>query len=196
MPAKIGGTNMKQLTIWILCVAIAAITPLAVADGEKKLSRADKKRARIDTMAAEGLEKLFAQKEEAKVFQSNSYGYAVFNNLKISLWITGGGGHGVVVRKGSNERIYMRTATAGLNLGLGGQKYYLFIFFENKQVFDRFIEDGWEADASANAVAGKLGVNGEAIFRNGMAIYQITKGGLMLQIDIAGTKYWKNKKLN
>jgi hypothetical protein len=33
-------------------------------------------------------------------------------------------------------------------------------------------------------------------FNNGMAIYQVTDKGLMLQADISGTKYWKNGKLN
>ncbi len=32
--------------------------------------------------------------------------------------------------------------------------------------------------------------------RNGLAVYQITDKGLMLQADISGTKNWKNKKLN
>jgi len=34
------------------------------------------------------------------------------------------------------------------------------------------------------------------LFVNGLAIYQLTEKGLMLNADIAGTKYWKNKKLN
>ncbi len=38
--------------------------------------------------------------------------------------------------------------------------------------------------------------NAEATFRNGLAVYQLTGTGLMLQADIAGTKYWKNRKLN
>ena len=33
-------------------------------------------------------------------------------------------------------------------------------------------------------------------FVDGIAIYQITESGLMAQADIAGTKYWKDKKLN
>jgi lipid-binding SYLF domain-containing protein len=90
----------------------------------------------------------------------------------------------------------MKMGTAGLNIGLGAQKYTVIFFFENKTVFDKFIDKGWEADANANAVAGNKGTNAEAQFRNGIAIYQITKGGLMLQADIAGTKYWKHKKLN
>ena len=38
--------------------------------------------------------------------------------------------------------------------------------------------------------------NAETTFRNGLAVYQLTGTGLMLQADIAGTKYWKNRKLN
>ena len=33
-------------------------------------------------------------------------------------------------------------------------------------------------------------------FVNGIAIYQLSDAGLMASADIAGTKYWKNKKLN
>jgi len=53
-----------------------------------------------------------------------------------------------------------------------------------------------KAEGSANAVAGTAGANKQAEFTNGMAVYQLTEGGLMLQADISGTKYWKNKKLD
>jgi len=33
-------------------------------------------------------------------------------------------------------------------------------------------------------------------FSNGLAVYPLTDKGLMLQADISGTQYWKNKKLN
>ena len=83
-----------------------------------------------------------------------------------------------------------------INIGLGGQKYQIVFLFQTKERFDAFVDKGWEADASANAVAGPHGKNAEATFRDGMAFYQLTQAGLMLQADIAGTKYWKNKKLN
>ncbi len=79
---------------------------------------------------------------------------------------------------------------------MGAQKYQVVFFFENKKVFDNFVDKGWQADANANAVAETAGANAEAAFKNGIAVYQITQAGLMLQADIAGTKYWKNKKLN
>ncbi len=51
-------------------------------------------------------------------------------------------------------------------------------------------------DASANAAIAKSGTNVDANFVNGVAPYQFTDKGLMLQADISGTKYRKNKKLN
>ena len=42
-------------------------------------------------------------------------------------------------------------------------------------------------------MAGTAGASAGTTFKNGMAVYQITEAGLMLQADIAGTKYWKSK---
>ena len=89
----------------------------------------------------------------------------------------------------------MRTGTA-IPRCLDAQKYQVVFLFQNRETFDKFINKGWEADANANAVAGTAGANAEATFRDGVALYQITQAGLMLQADIAGTKYWKDKKLN
>ena len=50
--------------------------------------------------------------------------------------------------------------------------------------------------ASANAAAWKSGVNKATAFIDGLAIYQMTDGGLMVNADIAGTKYWKDGNLN
>jgi hypothetical protein len=55
------------------------------------------------------------------------------------------------------------------------------------------VSEGWEAGASANAVAGPDGANAGATFINGVAVYQMTEAGLMLQLDISGTKYWRSK---
>ena len=62
--------------------------------------------------------------------------------------------------------------------------------------FDNFVETGWQADATASAVAGQSGAEAKTDFVNGLAVYQMTDTGLMAHADIAGTKYWKNKKLN
>jgi lipid-binding SYLF domain-containing protein len=116
--------------------------------------------------------------------------------FKIAFGISGGGGNGVAVNKGSGARTYMKMGTAGIGFGIGGQKYQVVFLFQDEKTFTKFVEKGWKADASAQAAAGTEGANATSGFVNGIAVYQITDKGLMASADIAGTKYWKNKKLN
>ncbi len=172
---------------------VLALTLVAGTVGAERKSKAQKNREEIDAMAKETLATLFEKDSDAKELCEKAYGYAVFDNVKISLVISGGGGRGVAVARKSGKRTYMQMGTAGVNLGLGGQKYQIVFLFQTKKRFTEFVHEGWEADASANAVAGNKGANAEATFRNGMAVYQLTQAGLMLQADISGTKYWKTR---
>jgi lipid-binding SYLF domain-containing protein len=90
----------------------------------------------------------------------------------------------------------MKVGTVGVGLGLGVQKYQVVFLFQDEKTFRNFVDKGWQADATAQAAAGTAGVGGQTGFVNGIAIYQLTDKGLMASADIAGTKYWKNKKLN
>ena len=186
---------MKRSMSLLSALTISALV-LGAATQATAQSKADEKRNKINTVAKETLDRLFADDPHSKKLYDKAYAYAVFDNLKISLMISAGGGRGVAVAKKSGTRTYMRMGTAGLNIGLGGQKYQVVFLFEDQRTFDNFVDKGWEADANANAVLWKKGANAEATFRNGLAVYQLTGTGLMLQADIAGTKYWKNKKLN
>jgi len=180
-------THMRFLA---MALSFGLLSGVAMAD------RQEDKRETIDETAQETLDQLFAEERVAKKLYDQAYGYAVFDNVKVSLMISAGGGKGVAVNKKTGDRTYMNMGTAGVNIGLGGQKYQVVFLFQTEERFNKFVNKGWEADASANAVAGPLGKNAEATFRDGMAFYQLTEGGLMLQADIAGTKYWKAKKLN
>jgi lipid-binding SYLF domain-containing protein len=188
---------MKR-TICLLLVFGLAIAPIEVAAerSDRRSKKIELKRQKIDGVVLDTLERLFAESDKAQRLFDRAHGYAVFDNLKISLGISGGGGVGVAVEKDSGVRTYMKMGTAGLNLGLGGQKYQVVFLFEDEETFDSFIGRGWQADASANAVAGRAGANTQATFTNGLAVYQLTEAGLMLQADISGTKYWKSKNLN
>ena len=190
---------------WKLVTAVAAAFVILAASAvparagvtpTKKEIKLKAKKEIIDAVAAETLQKLLERSPKAESLYERAYGYAVFDNLKLALGISGGGGNGVAVRKDTGERIYMKMGTVGIGLGLGGQKYQVVFLFADKATFDNFVNKGWEADASAQAVAGKEGVNAKTDFRNGMAVYQLTEAGLMAHADIAGTKYWRNDKLN
>jgi lipid-binding SYLF domain-containing protein len=188
---------MKKWLCVIVGLALMVSLSIAVAgdDDQKEVSASDK-RAKIDEVAKEALDTILGKSDSASKLYGGSYGYAVFDNLKIAFGISGGGGSGVAVVKDSGARTYMKMGTGGVGLGLGGQKYQVVFFFETEKAFTSFVEKGWKAEAGARAAAGTEGAGVDSSFHDGLAIYQITEAGLMASADISGTKYLKNKKLN
>ncbi len=179
---------------WFAAVAMVDAQEASGQDWESLKRQA--KRMKIDEMADLALKKVLAGNEKAERLYDMSYGWAAFDNLKLAFGFSGGGGNGVAVRIKGNQRIYMKMGTVGVGLGLGANKYQVVFLFQDERTFNSFVDKGWQADAGASAVAGKAGVEVKTEFVNGMAVYQITDTGLMAHADIAGTKYWKNKKLN
>jgi len=189
--------SVAAITI-VMLVVVSVSLPAAAQDETpewKSLKRAAK-RAKIDETAQAALDELFAKSIKAETLYEKAYGWAVFDNLKLAFGFSGGGGNGVAVDKTTGERTYMKMGTAGIGLGLGGQKYQVVFLFQDKGTFVNFVENGWQADAGATAAAGTEGVNPTTGFVNGLAMFKLTDTGLMAAADIAGTKYWKNKKLN
>jgi lipid-binding SYLF domain-containing protein len=156
----------------------------------------ESRRMQINEMADGALERLFNQSIQAQDLFERSYGWAAFDNWKVAFMFSGGGGNGVAINKESDERTYMKMGTAGIGLGIGGQKSQVVFLFATEGTFLNFIENGWQADAGARAAAGTSGVNAKTAFVNGIAVFQMTDKGLLANADIAGTKYWKNKNLN
>jgi len=188
--------NTMGLAVAALLLLALVQTPSTWAGSSEKELKLEQKQERIDLMAKETLQRLFETKPQAKELYDKAYGYAVFDNLKVAFGFSGGGGNGVAVNKETGQKVYMKMGTAGIGFGLGGQKYQVVFLFQDKNTFDNFVNKGWSADAGAKAVAGDKGVNAKTDFQNGIAIYQFTDKGLMAAADIAGTKYWKNDKLN
>ncbi len=184
------------LGMTVLLIAAVAGT-LAAAQGQswRDLKR-EAKRQKIDETADQALKDVLASSPKARDLFKDAYGWAAFDNLKIALGFSGGGGNGVAVNKATGGRTYMKMGTVGVGLGLGAKSYQVVFLFQDKRTFDSFVNQGWQADASASAVAGTQGAAAQTGFVNGLAVYQLSQKGLMARADIAGTKYWKNKKLN
>jgi lipid-binding SYLF domain-containing protein len=79
--------------------------------------------------------------------------------------------------------------SVSIGLGAGGEAYTEIIFFKDKAALDRFIEGKVELGARANAVAGQAAVSGELAYENGVAIFTVTKGGLMADASVGGQKF-------
>ena len=186
---------MKRILVFTLAIVLIG-SFAAVSAEEGKKDKQVVKRADIDAMASEALASVTSSSKSAASLYESAYGYAVFDNLKIAIGISGGGGSGVAMAKDGGGRTYMKMGTAGVGIGLGGQKYQVIFLFETEEKFRKFVDKGWTAEAGAQAAAGKEGVSAESTFHDGIAIFKITDKGLMASADVSGTKYWKHKKLN
>lgn len=180
-------------------ILLTLLVPAAAMAGkaeraEKKAEEAAAKRAEIDAEAKAVLDEALAKAEGAKALKEKAHGWAAFDNTKVAIGLSGGGGSGVAV--GPAGRTYMKMGTAGVGLGLGAQKYQVLILFETQEKFQQFVDGGWAGGAGATAAAGEKGANAAASFHEGVAVFVITDKGLMANADVSGTKYWKNDKLN
>jgi lipid-binding SYLF domain-containing protein len=187
---------MKKYLGLGLALLLAAGTTAVFSTEEPAFDKKEARRAAIDEMASDVLTGLVSDSDRAKTLYENAAAFAVFDNFKFTLLLSGGGGVGVAVDKATGQRTYMKMGSGGVGVGLGGQSYQVVLLFEDLDRFEKFVNKGWQADASANAAAGTSGKNLPATFSDGLAVFQLTNKGLVAQADISGTKYWKNKKLN
>lgn len=184
---------LRRWSSWFLIVSLLAGGSALAAGSPSKVQQ---KREAVDEMARMTLDRLLKESPQAKRFFDKSVAYAVFDNFKVAFLVSGGGGVGVAVERASRRRTYMKMGTAGIGVGLGGQSYGVVFLFADRETFQKFVDKGWGADATATAALWNAGAAAEASFTHGLAVYQLTNKGLMAQVDISGTKYWKSRKLN
>ena len=164
-------------------------------------SKADKKRAKIQETRIEVLEQLYQERPSTRREIENAVGYAVFSNIGVNvIFVSAGGGKGVVHDNESGKDTYMKMASAGVGLGWGVKDFRGIFVFHTRSALERFIHSGWDFSGQVDAAAksddkgGEGNVAGTVV--KGVSLYQFTKNGLALQATLQGTKYWIDKKLN
>ncbi|MDD5119284.1 MAG: hypothetical protein PHP90_11905 [Sulfuricurvum sp.] len=185
-------------SIWMTIAAIAAVIMFSGFWSGKTI---EEQRANRLQSSDETLQLLYKHAPEAKEMIANSYGYATFSNVGVNLiLLSAEGGTGMAHVNGSGKNIYMNMASGGAGFGLGIKDFRAVFLFKDKEVFDQFVNKGWEANAQADAAA-KLADKGDAYgaaitVAPGIRLYKLTQNGLALQATIQGTKYWKDGDLN
>ncbi|MDO9207035.1 MAG: hypothetical protein Q7T91_02175 [Sulfuricurvum sp.] len=185
-------------SLWMILVGVVAIVMFSGFWSGKTV---DQQRADRLQSSNETLQLLYKHAPEAKEMIANAYGYAAFSNVGVNLvLLSAEGGTGVAHDNKTGKKTYMNMASGGVGFGLGIKDFRAIFLFENKAVFDRFVNEGWEANAQADAAA-KLADKGDAInlaitVAPGIRLYKLTQNGLALQATIQGTKYWKDAEMN
>ncbi len=189
------------LTKIILSLSIIVIIAGLAGCGPRGNMTLTEKRQVVMDMEKETLARLYREAPETKEKIRKAVGYGTFSNANVNLiLISDGGGYGSVVDNSTGKRTYMKMALGGVGLGLGAKDYRVVMIFKDKTTLDKFLQSGWDfgAHADAAAKAGETGgeLSGEGDIISGIEIFSMTESGLALQATVAGTKYWKDGKLN
>lgn len=160
-----------------------------------------KQRSELSKESQATLQMLYKAHPKSKAKIGASYGYATFQSFGVNLiFFSAAGGSGLAHENKSGKNTYMNMASGGVGLGLGVKDFRAIFIFDNKKVFESFVNSGWEANAQADAAAksdGKGGAfDGAVTVQPGLTLYKLTKNGLAIQATIQGTKYWKDGDLN
>jgi lipid-binding SYLF domain-containing protein len=151
-------------------------------------------------MANRTLQDLYKLEPAAQTAIQGSAGYAIFNNLKRNMWqVSTARGAGVAVNSETKQETFMKMISAGAGLGKGIKSYRVVFAFENNDALSQFLNSVWSgtAEADAAAKASRSGAySGATEVAPGVWVYQITKKGLPPQVDLQGTKYYADDRLN
>ncbi len=198
--------NLSRYATQCALFALVATLTLPATAGlfSAKGKNNEEKRVAVRKDRDEILAKLYKERPEAKAKLEKAAGYGTFNNKNMNLFLLSTGhGYGVVVDKKTGKETFMAMGSLGGGVGLGAKDLSVVFIFKNVDVMKKFVESGWQfgGEADATAKAGDTGASaakeaGADTGGNLFEIYQMTDTGAALQATVAGTKYWKDSKLN
>jgi len=190
---------MRNVFILVLSIFVLFQITTTPALGSKK--SAEEKRQGLLKRNEQILAALYKLQPDAKNAIKNAYGYATFSDFGMKILVFGGGsGQGVAIVNSTGQKTFMRMLEIQAGLGFGIKKFMLVWVFDNKKVFDSFVNSGWTFGGQATAAAkdGKKGGAMQGAFQvaPGISLYQMTAKGLALELTLKGSKYSKDGKLN
>jgi len=181
--------TVKQILIVAALTVAFPVTAGWTPDSEK----ADKQGVG-DSKVAQTIATFKTKDPGLKKFFSKAHGYAVFPTVgKGGIGIGGAYGEGKVYKQG---KYIGETTLTQVTIGfqLGGQAYSEVIFFGSKAALDNFTGGNFEFSAQASAVAVTAGASADADYKDGIAVFTATKGGLMYEASVGGQKFSFTKK--
>jgi lipid-binding SYLF domain-containing protein len=173
---------MKKL----LALALAIGLVVSVSIGPTSAGW-DPAKAEEERKAAEETIAKFKEKDPGmKRFFDHAHGYVVFPTVGTGAFIVGGAhGTGLVYEK---ENIIGRSKLSQGTVGLqvGGQSYSEIVFFKDQEALNALKERKLKLAAQASAIAVTAGASTAADYSEGVAVFTMGKGGLMVQAAVGG----------
>ena len=162
---------------------------MAAVLGTTVISNLAARAADLKTEVAQAITAFNNADSNLKKLFADSPGYVVFPSVgKAGIIIGGEKGKGLVYEKG---KLIGEAKVTELNIGaqVGAEHFYEVIFFETPDALKTFKESKLELAAEVNAVAAAEGAAKNAKYQQGVAIFTLARGGLMVQATVGGQKF-------
>jgi len=152
----------------------------------------------LDARVTATLERLYESQSEAKALASKAAAVLVFPRiLQGGIGIGGEVGEGALIKKGQAS-LYYRITSLSVGFQLGGQAKAEVIMFMTNESYRHFVEsDGWEAGIDGSIAIVEFGVGREIdtnSIRDPIIAFILDNKGLMYNLSIEGSKFWKISK--
>ena len=152
-------------------------------------------------MATRTLSELYKLEPAAQTAIQRSAGYAVFNNMKTSMWqVSTERGGGIAVNSLTKQETFMKMIPASTGLSGHLKDYRVIFVFEKNNALSHFLKSGWSGPVQAVPAVPSSNsggaYSGATELGEGVWVYQITKKGLAPQLELQGTQYFKDDCLN
>jgi len=186
---------VKRLTLILTIILIFSFSIQSYAASRHE------QRAEIQKIETTTLNNLYKKHPYARTEINKAVGYAVFSSATLAVgFFSGSYGHGIAHNNLNNHETYMNMAAAGVGFGLGAKDFRVIFIFNNPNSFNDFVKTGLDLSGNAD-LAVKQGAKGGAVsgaedVLPGVKIYQMTETGLLAQVMLKGTKYWRDNDLN
>ena len=203
-------TPSRVFAVLLLSAAVVAIAAPASAtlrervglgqSEAEKAEEAEAARAEMRTTARETLRQLYASKPEARAIVEQAAGYAVFSNFGMKLLVTGSArGRGIAVDADGRE-IFMRMAEVQAGFGFGVKKFRQVWVFDTPAAYRAFVDKGFELGGNAQ-VAAKTDSRGRSrggavTVSPGVWVFELTDKGVVADLSVKGTKYYRDRDLD
>ena len=171
--------SLKPVQLAVLFLAAAILAACAGTPSDDRLIR--------ESRAA--VERFVDRDPGLQDWVDEAYGYVIFPEVaKGGLGVGGGFGRGIVFQ-GGQPIGRASTSQATIGAQIGAQSYSQVIFFRDDAALRTFQRGNLEFSAQATAVAAAAGAAATTSYERGVAVFIMTRGGLMAEATIGGQRF-------
>ncbi len=174
---------MSKFILMVLLIAFSSMASCATAPETVE------ERQSLEARAQTTVQEMIARDPGLQGVLDRAYGAIVFPDIGKGGAIVGAAwGRGVLFERGRPTG-YVELNQASLGAQLGGQTFAELVVLQDRSAADRIRRDDvFEVGGDISAVALTAGAAAGSRFSDGMMIFQMPRGGMMVELSVSGQK--------